>query len=127
MPTTTTKTHLCMYCKKQSKLTNLFDKFWNFFRCAKVGNSYSHLALIACSSGSTGVSKSICMSHAMYIYSFTKLLHEPYQGVTMNFSSLYWCSGVRSVVSTAFNHTRIFTANPFTAELFINFVEKYKV
>ncbi|XP_031638217.1 4-coumarate--CoA ligase-like 7 [Contarinia nasturtii] len=96
------------------------------FVCAKIKNSFSHIALIACSSGSTGPSKSICMSHALFLYT---LLHENFEfaHVHLCFSSLYWVSGILGTMSTAFNNHRIFTSKSFSTDLFFDVVDKYKI
>lgn len=47
--------------------------------------------------------------------------------VSLTFSSLYWFSGVWAVMSSVYKGTRIFTARPFSEEVFFELVEKFKV
>lgn len=96
------------------------------FSCTKLENAYSHTALIACSSGSTGLPKSICISNAFFSYSFANPT-VPFPLLMLNFSSFYWFSGIWAAFMSANASTRVFTARPFSADLFFDLVEKHKV
>lgn len=47
--------------------------------------------------------------------------------VSLSFSSLYWFSGIYASIAPAFRGTRVFTAKPFSTDVFFHLVEKYKV
>lgn len=94
--------------------------------CTKIADAYSCAAVIACSSGSTGLSKSICISHAVLIHSFCAENSQP-PFVSLSFSSLYWFSGIWSALAPAFKGTRVFTANTFSTDTFFDLVENHKV
>jgi 4-coumarate--CoA ligase len=88
-------------------------------------NFEDDIAFILCSSGSTGLCKAICLSQA-------NALAGPkmkYTGtVSLTFSSLYWMSGIMSVVTgTVDGIPRVFTRHPFSPDLFLDIVEKHKV
>lgn len=109
-----------------SYLRALKNQICKFFSCTKIDDAYSHVALIACSSGTTGLSKSICMSHAFLTYMFVGRIDE-FGFVTLCFSSLYWLSGIWSTITSAFKNTRVVTTKPFSTGLFFDFVENHKV
>lgn len=99
---------------------------YSYSSCAKIDDSFSHIALIACSSGSTGLPKSICMSHALFSYSFTQR-NDEFALVNLCFSSLYWFSGVWTMISSAFKITRVFTTKPYSTDLFFDLVAAHEV
>ncbi|XP_055297527.1 uncharacterized protein LOC129566039 [Sitodiplosis mosellana] len=95
------------------------------FVCSKIDDAFSHAVVISCSSGSTGLPKSICLSHA--VFTFTQKVQKfGSKLITLNFSSMYWLSGILAMLSSATTVTRIFTTKPFSPDLFFDFVEKYK-
>lgn len=84
--------------------------------------------MIVCSSGTTGPSKGVVLSHAALTYqvlsSFELKANRPF----LCFSSLYWLSGVLSLVNTTHrNAIRIITTKPFSAPLMIELIKTYKV
>lgn len=83
---------------------------------------------MTCSSGSTGLPKSVMLSHALFIDDFVKNSFFVGAERMLSFSSLYWISGVwaltNSIVST---NIRIFTSKPFSPEHFFDLVRRYKV
>ncbi|XP_055297897.1 uncharacterized protein LOC129566201 [Sitodiplosis mosellana] len=95
------------------------------FVCSKIDDAFSHVAVIACSSGSTGFPKSISLSHALY--SFVLKRQNSSEHTSLNFSSMNWVSGVFSKLNSALKRKHIFTKHPFSPDLFFDFVEKYKV
>lgn len=97
------------------------------FSCTKIEDAFTHKAIISCSSGSTGLPKSICISHALVHYRLLTTHIFGFRLMTLNFSSMYWISGVFSMLSSAFSVTHIITSKPFSADSFFDFVEKYKV
>lgn len=112
--------------KKKLNYDHAFHFPYFIFSCTKIADAFSHAAIYTCSSGSTGLPKSICMSHAFLIYMFAIRVDE-FAVVMLCFSSLYWLSGIWTTITSAFKNTRIFTTQPFSTDLFFDLVEKYKV
>lgn len=96
------------------------------FVCTEIKDMSSHAALLACSSGSTGLPKSICMSHTLLFKTFFSGA-DLFEFVMLCFSSMYWFSGIWVMVVSSFRNTRIFTSKPFSVDLFFDLVAKYKV
>lgn len=94
-------------------------------RCTEIEDNSKHIAVIACSSGSTGLPKSICMTHALFLNTFFHR-NDEMAFTNLCFSSLYWFSGVWAAISIVFKNTRVFTMKPFSTDLFFDLVEKYK-
>ncbi|XP_031637198.1 luciferin 4-monooxygenase-like [Contarinia nasturtii] len=98
------------------------------FVCATIDDAVSHIALIACSSGSTGLPKSICWTHASFIHSFLPYSNTEVRTFRcLNFSSFYWFSSIWSTLSSTLCSIRVFSSQPFSTDLFFDLVEKYKV
>jgi 4-coumarate--CoA ligase len=99
--------------------SNLFS-----FRPAFTRHFENDIAFILCSSGSTGLSKAICLSQA----SIASTTNVALSGNSLNFSSLYWMSGIMSsVLGTISGVSRVITRQPFSANWMIDIVEKYKI
>lgn len=85
--------------------------------------------MIICSSGTSGLSKGVSVSHAQLLN--IVLLHGRsnfHNLISLSFSSLYWLSGVGSLIAgTIMSTTRIITTTPFSPELAFKMVEKYKI
>ncbi|KAH8238100.1 hypothetical protein KR026_008984, partial [Drosophila bipectinata] len=80
---------------------------------------------ILCSSGTTGLPKAVCISNRT-------LMQDPFmmnnEMVTYSASGLDWYSGLSSfIMSTTIGCTRVITNRPFSAEYFVQLVEKYKI
>lgn len=81
-----------------------------------------------CSSGTTGLPKAVCLSHASCIDRYDAFPWINSDDVVLCFSSLYWVSGVWILLySTMSNATRIITTEPYSPEKFLKFIEEYKV
>lgn len=84
---------------------------------------------IMCSSGTTGEPKGVLRSH-VYVLSWQTLITQPSQEPfkTFSFTPIYWGSGVSGLQYAVLNpnETRISTRHPFSIELLIEIVEKYR-
>ncbi|XP_055692908.1 probable 4-coumarate--CoA ligase 3 [Lutzomyia longipalpis] len=88
-------------------------------------------AKIICSSGTTGFSKGVALSHECFL----NLYHKPHlkalfspNDKIFNFSTLYWQSGYISIiVGIFFGLTRLITKEPFSPERWVEIVTKYRV
>ncbi|GAB0089088.1 4-coumarate--CoA ligase 1 [Sergentomyia squamirostris] len=87
-------------------------------------------ALILCSSGSTGLSKGVRLSHQHLLHHLGRpTLWEDWEGgIVFCFSSLYWYTGLTTLLTTTLlGMTRIITTENFSADLLLKIVQKYKV
>lgn len=86
------------------------------------------LAVILCSSGITGASKGVCLSHS-HILSYLKIFDQPQAFRPLSFSPIYWSTGLVSTILVAFRHqdSRILTAQPFSVELLVQIIKKHDV
>uniref|UniRef100_A0A7G3AB14 Putative acyl-coa synthetase n=1 Tax=Lutzomyia longipalpis TaxID=7200 RepID=A0A7G3AB14_LUTLO len=86
--------------------------------------------LILCSSGTTGLSKGVNLTHQhmLYLSGIPCFVEHPENGLMLCFSSLYWLSGIMHLLLTTFcGMTRIITTQTFSPELFLSMVAQYKV
>lgn len=69
------------------------------------------------------------MSHAAILDAVAQLnLPISSTDVSLCFSSLYWVSGIFTLIrATISGVTRLITTDPFSPELQLRFIEKYKV
>uniref|UniRef100_A0A336M4T4 CSON003268 protein n=1 Tax=Culicoides sonorensis TaxID=179676 RepID=A0A336M4T4_CULSO len=97
-----------------------------FYIPPSIPNPSKHTAIILCSSGTTGKSKGVCLSHS------TMISHSSGSGNENDslfcFSSLYWISGMLSLMmSTISGMTRIITTEPFSGKRMCEIIENYKI
>lgn len=92
-----------------------------------LGDSKKLLAIILCSSGTTGLPKGVCLSHAHLIEN-DMMAEEINAGPIFNFSALFWATGMFAVLTSLYYHRpRVITRKPFHEETVIDIIEKYKV
>ncbi|XP_055298411.1 uncharacterized protein LOC129566474 [Sitodiplosis mosellana] len=85
-------------------------------------------ALIICSSGTTGFSKGVCLSHAALLDEMAHLSFTYSSDVMLCFSTLYWITGVITLFKgTMCGATRIITTESYSPELQLHLFEQYKV
>ena len=104
--------------------------WWNwhvfFFSPPYLGDSKTTIAYIPCSSGTTGLSKGICLSHAHLIEVNASLVNL-FGGSILYFTSLYWLSGVLCLLRAIFDgFSVITTTSKYSANTCIDIIEKYK-
>lgn len=98
-------------------------------RCRPVKvDGENHIATIVCSSGTTGLSKGVCLSHAVLAHSISNLSIMHSDDVILCYSPLFWLSGLLTLLSgTIRGAMRIITTENFSPELQFRMVEDYKV
>ncbi|XP_059225116.1 probable 4-coumarate--CoA ligase 3 [Stomoxys calcitrans] len=86
----------------------------------------NQVAVIICTSGTTGFPKAVCMSHAALLecYNSTDFLNRR----LFSFSSLNWLTGILALIhGTISRVTRISSEKPFSPEDFFEIIQQHKV
>ena len=84
-------------------------------------------AVILCSSGTTGLSKGTMLSSAQCIQ-ISKASPQVANPTMLCFSSLYWLSGLTTLLYTLANVTkRVITKRKFSPLVMVHLIEQYKV
>ncbi|XP_055594087.1 probable 4-coumarate--CoA ligase 1 [Uranotaenia lowii] len=98
------------------------------FEPTPIEDPSNHLAAIVCSSGTTGPSKGVCLSHSTCIANLG-IFYECFpEDIVLSFSSLYWISGLGFLIlATLTGATRVITRENFTSDLALELFEKYCV
>ncbi|CAD7089737.1 unnamed protein product [Hermetia illucens] len=108
-------------------LDQVNDEAVQGFRPNEPEDPANHPVMIVCSSGTTGPAKGVCLSHNSMLQQNIFISLEQ-TDILLCFSSLYWLSGVFSLLmGTILGLTRLVTSQPFTPELMLCLIEKYRV
>uniref|UniRef100_T1GZZ7 AMP-dependent synthetase/ligase domain-containing protein n=1 Tax=Megaselia scalaris TaxID=36166 RepID=T1GZZ7_MEGSC len=84
-------------------------------------------AIVLCSSGSTGLSKAVTISHKYWTQLFS-IFTDTDQDIVLTFSSLYWLSGLMGFLNAGITGaTHLLISEPFHPDLALHLIDKYKV
>uniref|UniRef100_A0A1I8Q2J7 AMP-dependent synthetase/ligase domain-containing protein n=1 Tax=Stomoxys calcitrans TaxID=35570 RepID=A0A1I8Q2J7_STOCA len=89
-------------------------------------NGANQVAVIVCTSGTTGFPKEVCISHAalLQLFESADFLNRRF----LCFSSLFWLTGIATLIQgTIGRATRIISEKPFKPEDFFQIVKQHKV
>ncbi|XP_055524351.1 probable 4-coumarate--CoA ligase 1 [Wyeomyia smithii] len=100
----------------------------NYFVPVNISDPSKHCAIMVCSSGTTGRSKAVCLSHSICIVHVANFFDCYPDDTIFAFSSLYWLSGlIMLLVGTIWGATRVITRNTFSSKLAVDIVERFRV
>ncbi|XP_055600263.1 probable 4-coumarate--CoA ligase 3 [Uranotaenia lowii] len=91
------------------------------------GNSVELLAMVLCSSGTTGLPKGVCLSHA-HLIEWEVFSNELNAGPIFSFSALFWATSLLGALTSLYClRPRVITAQLFDEKLLVSIIEKYRV
>lgn len=86
------------------------------------------IAMILCTSGTTGLPKGVCVSHAMLVSGLTAFWYIEKGHALFNTSTLYWPTFFAALSgSFVYQSPKIITQQTITPELILEILEKYQV
>ncbi|XP_050079022.1 probable 4-coumarate--CoA ligase 1 [Anopheles maculipalpis] len=93
-----------------------------------LGDSHKTLAVILCSSGTSGAHKGVRLTHSACLQLTILYRFSIIPSIYFSFSAIYWTTGFSALLSPFFNGgIRLITRKPFNEEQFFEAVEKYRV
>ncbi|XP_055531328.1 probable 4-coumarate--CoA ligase 1 [Wyeomyia smithii] len=93
-----------------------------------LGDSRKTLAVVLCSSGTTGLAKGVCVSHAHLITLCGGLTMFRNCGLIFCFSPLFWGTGLYCLLfSITIGEPRLITRKPFSEDLFFDLMQQYPI
>uniref|UniRef100_A0A182Y9R1 Uncharacterized protein n=1 Tax=Anopheles stephensi TaxID=30069 RepID=A0A182Y9R1_ANOST len=92
-----------------------------------LGDSHKTLAVILCSSGTSGAHKGVQLTHSACIQLTILYRFALTPSVSFSFSAIYWTTGFTAMLSAFFNGgIRLITRKPFNEAQFFEAIEKYR-
>ncbi|XP_031624429.1 4-coumarate--CoA ligase-like 7 [Contarinia nasturtii] len=86
------------------------------------------VAIKMCSSGTTGTSKGVLLSHAALISGILRTKVVDTNSVILNMNSIDWITSLIALLLATFNGAkRVITEKPYTPEWQLQLIEKYKI
>ncbi|XP_053673670.1 probable 4-coumarate--CoA ligase 1 [Anopheles nili] len=99
----------------------------NQFMAPYLGDSHKKVAVILCSSGTTGSHKGVQLTHALCALLSPLYVFMPKPSIEFAFSALYWMSGFHSMLNVfTTGGVRLITRKPFNEETFFEVIEKHR-
>ncbi|XP_053699103.1 uncharacterized protein LOC128746077 [Sabethes cyaneus] len=93
-----------------------------------VGNSRETVAVVLCSSGTAGLNKAVCLSHAHLITLCGGSAMFMNSGIIFAFSPLFWGTGLCCLLlSLTIGDARLITRRPFSEDTFFELMQHYPV
>lgn len=98
------------------------------FLATPIEDTDKQIGVIICSSGTTGLSKGVCLTQAQLVSQLTRAFPGLSNEISQTFSSVYWITGMVNLLQgTVDGALRINTCKPFTPEYFFELVQKHKI
>uniref|UniRef100_A0A1I8JUU2 AMP dependent ligase n=1 Tax=Anopheles funestus TaxID=62324 RepID=A0A1I8JUU2_ANOFN len=99
----------------------------NAFMAPYIEDSHKTLAVVLCSSGTSGAHKGVGWTHSAFIRETTLYHFSSTPLIYFNFSAIYWLTGFYTMINLFFNGgIRVITRKPFNEQQFFDAIEKYR-
>ena len=97
-----------------------------FFSVVEVDGENTTVAIV-CTSGSTGLPKGVCLSHAAMMNQIANLGYCT-NDLVLGFSTIYWISGLLMLLSSVVrSFCRLITTESFNVDLLLDMIEEHHV
>uniref|UniRef100_A0AAG5DX48 AMP-dependent synthetase/ligase domain-containing protein n=1 Tax=Anopheles atroparvus TaxID=41427 RepID=A0AAG5DX48_ANOAO len=98
------------------------------FVAPELDDPANSLAVILCSSGTTGRPKGVCYTHRFCLVNLPSLWHMTPSDSVLAFSSLYWLSGFAALINGTLSlGTRVITRDPFEPGRTLDILQRHRV